>query len=163
MSPFWDRDKGKRAGTTDEYAIKKGDAKLVPSGGSGRLFLTNKGLIFRAGKERTVIRSSDLKDSGVRERTLRSPLLVVHTTGGELTFEVDGAKAWATAILTVRSSVVQPPPGPSAAPPAAQAGASTHTVEHHTVEREVVKVRCRYCGNLGDEREGKCASCGAAL
>lgn len=163
MSPFWDRGKGKRAGATDEYIIKKGDAKLVPSGGSGRLFLTNNGLIFRAGKERTVIRSHDLKDSGVRERTLRSPLLIVHTTGGELAFEVEAPKAWATAILTVRSTIAQPAPGLSVASPSAPAGVSTHTVEHHTVEREVVKVRCRYCGNLGDEREGKCPNCGAAL
>ena len=162
MTPLFGKFKH-AAPASDEYTIKKGDAKLVPSGGSGRLFLTNKGLIFRADKERTVVRASDLKDAGVRERTLRSPLLIVHTTGGELAFEVEGPKAWATAILTVRSSAGAPQAGAPAAPPVAQTGASTHTVEHHTIEREVVKVRCRYCGNLGDERDGKCARCGAAL
>ncbi|MDG7007743.1 MAG: PH domain-containing protein [Nitrososphaerota archaeon] len=31
------------------------------------------------------------------------------------------------------------------------------------VEREVVKVRCRYCGTLNDETAKACVSCGAAL
>ena len=32
-----------------------------------------------------------------------------------------------------------------------------------TIERQVVKPRCRYCGNLGDEIAGKCSKCGAGL
>ncbi|MFZ0700077.1 MAG: DUF6114 domain-containing protein [Thermoplasmata archaeon] len=39
----------------------------------------------------------------------------------------------------------------------------TSGMERHTIERQVVKVRCRYCGNLTDEVAGKCASCGAKL
>lgn len=39
----------------------------------------------------------------------------------------------------------------------------TYTLERHTVERQVVKVRCRHCGQLTDEVAGKCASCGAPL
>jgi Bacterial PH domain len=31
------------------------------------------------------------------------------------------------------------------------------------VEREVVKVRCRYCGTLNDESSKVCSSCGATL
>lgn len=49
------------------------------------------------------------------------------------------------------------------APPPAPAQPAPVATQTHTIEREVVKVRCRYCGNLGDERDGKCASCGAAL
>jgi rubrerythrin len=33
----------------------------------------------------------------------------------------------------------------------------------HTIERQVVKIRCRHCGNLVNEVEGKCPSCGAPL
>ncbi len=33
----------------------------------------------------------------------------------------------------------------------------------HTIERQVVKVRCRHCGKLGNEVDGKCPSCGAPL
>ena len=50
-----------------------------------------------------------------------------------------------------------PPPAPAPAQPAPVA------TQTHTIEREVVKVRCRYCGNLGYERDGKCPSCGASL
>ncbi len=163
MTPLFG--KPKHAPASDEYTIKKGDAKLVPSGGKGRLFLTNKGLIFHVGKDRTVVRASDLKDAGVRQRALRSPLLVVHTTGGELTFDVDGPTAWATAILTVRGAAAPAPPAaPTQAPIVVNVGQpAAAPVEHHTVERQIVKVRCRYCGNLQDERDGKCSSCGAAL
>ena len=52
----------------------------------------------------------------------------------------------------------KPAPPPAPAPARVQAAPQTHTIE-----REVVKVRCRYCGNLGDERDGKCSRCGAAL
>ena len=31
----------------------------------------------------------------------------------------------------------------------------------HTIERQVVKVRCKYCGGLYDEVAPKCPSCGA--
>jgi len=33
--------------------------------------------------------------------------------------------------------------------------------EKETVIREVVKVRCQYCGKLYDETRGKCPHCGA--
>ena len=42
-------------------------------------------------------------------------------------------------------------PAPSAAPASMT----------HTIERQVVKVRCRYCGGLYDEVAPKCPSCGA--
>jgi hypothetical protein len=55
--------------------------------------------------------------------------------------------------------VMSAPPyqqAPSAqAPPAG--GAST------VIEREVVKIKCRYCGALNDETAKACASCGASL
>ncbi len=44
---------------------------------------------------------------------------------------------------------------PSQAPPAG--GATT------VIEREVVKIKCRYCGALNDEAARACVSCGATL
>lgn len=44
--------------------------------------------------------------------------------------------------------------GPVQAPPTGGAA---------IVEREVVKVRCRYCGTLNDETAKTCVSCGATL
>lgn len=32
--------------------------------------------------------------------------------------------------------------------------------ETHTIERQVIKIRCGYCGSLYDEVEPKCPSCG---
>jgi hypothetical protein len=42
------------------------------------------------------------------------------------------------------------------------AGTGVRTIIH-TIERQVVKIRCRHCGNLVNEVEGKCPSCGAQL
>lgn len=36
-------------------------------------------------------------------------------------------------------------------------------VLQQTVERQVVKVRCRYCGSLADPTDVHCPSCGATL
>lgn len=54
--------------------------------------------------------------------------------------------ATAPAFRSAASSIVQRPP----------------TVIH-TIERQVVKIRCRHCGSLVNEVEGKCPSCGAPL
>jgi rubrerythrin len=35
------------------------------------------------------------------------------------------------------------------------------TVKETEIIREIVKIRCSYCGNLYDETEDKCPHCGA--
>lgn len=45
--------------------------------------------------------------------------------------------------------------------PPVQAPPATGTTA--VVEREVVKIRCRYCGTLNDETAKACVSCGASL
>lgn len=52
------------------------------------------------------------------------------------------------------------PPAYQQAPPAQAPPAERDTT---VIEREVVKVRCRYCGTLNDETAKACASCGATL
>lgn len=60
---------------------------------------------------------------------------------------------WVQSITAAKASV----PHPHAPPPVA-----THTIERH-IERHIVKIRCRHCGTLSDERNDRCPSCGAAL
>jgi hypothetical protein len=47
-------------------------------------------------------------------------------------------------------------PSPEATPPKAQ----PITIKEREVIREIVKVRCRHCGNLYDERDNRCPHCG---
>ena len=51
-------------------------------------------------------------------------------------------------------------PGSQVAPPAQTPSAGGQTA---VVEREVVKIKCRYCGTLNDETARACVSCGATL
>lgn len=37
---------------------------------------------------------------------------------------------------------------------------SQPTVKEREIIREIVKIRCPYCGNLYDETENKCPNCG---
>jgi hypothetical protein len=48
-------------------------------------------------------------------------------------------------------------------PPSAPASSATHTTEREVVTREIVMVRCRFCGHLNDQVSPKCAQCGAPL
>ena len=63
------------------------------------------------------------------------------------------------AAASYRSYTYIPPTTNPAVPPPLVAP----VVIHQTVEHDVVMVRCRYCGTLGDPRSGRCAACGAAL
>ena len=47
--------------------------------------------------------------------------------------------------------------------PVAQNVAPPPPMPAEVVEKEVVKVRCRYCGTLNDESSRVCSSCGATL
>ena len=104
-------------------------------------------------------------DRGFRRSTLK---LVLRFGGEPLALQdlpnSDAEKAYALVRENLGRQQAPPPQnamnatsyqGPEQAPPAG----GTTTV----VEREVVKVRCRYCGTLNEETAKSCASCGAAL
>jgi DNA-directed RNA polymerase subunit RPC12/RpoP len=38
---------------------------------------------------------------------------------------------------------------------------TTQIIREREITREIVKVRCQYCGSLYDERENRCPDCGA--
>ncbi|HXY11893.1 MAG TPA: hypothetical protein VEJ85_00140 [Thermoplasmata archaeon] len=57
-----------------------------------------------------------------------------------------------------RTPMIQQVSDPSVPPPVIQP-----VVVQQTVEHDIVKVRCSYCGNLCDETAKACPSCGAPM
>jgi hypothetical protein len=79
----------------------------------------------------------------------RARYIVLEFPTGTLRLDVVDPVKWFEAVAAAKASLAS-----------VHAPASRST---HTVEREVVKVRCRHCGTLSDERVARCSSCGAAL
>jgi hypothetical protein len=79
----------------------------------------------------------------------RARFVSLETSLGEVLLDVVDPPKWLAAIAAARAGV-------------AHASAAPATVTH-TIERHVVKIRCRHCGTLSDERQDRCPSCGAAL
>jgi hypothetical protein len=81
---------------------------------------------------------------------LRRPrYIVLEFPTGKLRLDVVDPGAWRDAVAKAKASL----PHPHAAGPTAT----------HTIERHVVKIRCRHCGTLASELLSRCPSCGAAL
>lgn len=148
-----------------EYAIvRSADGPAPAVGAEGVLYLTSQRVIFevpvprglagalRGGRgTRTALEApiATLRGAAVVRRRLGRERLAIETDRLRATFDVLQPSAWAHAIATARRA------GPSA---------PDRPVERiHTIERQVVKVRCRYCGALGNEVDGRCPSCGAPL
>jgi len=139
------------------YVVLEGEEVPGAAHGPGVLYLTTHRLVFESGRarglargepSRTVLDASlhEVRNVGVPRRRLGRERLLVELTLGRPVFDVLDPHAWASAIAQAKRAL---PIG----------GASSTTL----IERQVVKVRCRYCGHLGDEVVGRCASCGAAL
>ncbi|MCI4324902.1 MAG: hypothetical protein L3K00_03330 [Thermoplasmata archaeon] len=79
----------------------------------------------------------------------RARYIVLEFPPGKLRLDVVDPARWYEAIAAAKAELA------SAHAPVPRAT--------HTVEREVVKIRCRHCGTLSDERMSRCASCGASL
>ena len=132
--------------------------------GPGVLYLTTQRLIFESsvssglvrglmlGRETVTVLETPLghvRNASVRRGRLGRARLQLELTVGRPSFDVLDPEAWTAAIATAKQSM----------PPPAVGGAVTM----HTIERQVVKIRCRYCGSLGNEVDGRCPTCGAAL
>jgi len=79
----------------------------------------------------------------------RARYVSIETTVGILRLDVVDPPKWLAAFVGARAGIRHP---------AAPSAPATHTIERH-----IVKIRCRHCGTLSDERHGTCPSCGAAL
>ncbi len=142
------------------YAVIESDHRPQDIRGPGVLYLTNYRVLFEApssrgrvrdfvrGRESRVVFSSSLQeitDVTVRRGRLGKSRLIVEAGRWRPAFDVLDPDAWAGSIAQAKRA----PLPPSAAPV--------------IIERQVVKVRCRYCGSLGNEVDGRCPYCGAAL
>ena len=145
------------------YAVADpGEPSLERPKGPGVLYVTNQRLVFEARAPRRGLarRSRDgpetqlevpldqVRNVSVRRARVGRPRLSLELPHGRPTFDVLEPDGWAGAIAQAKRAY--PPPS-----------AAWRTV--HTIERQVVKVRCRFCGTLGNEVDGRCPSCGAPL
>ncbi|HTW39321.1 MAG TPA: hypothetical protein VMF04_00435 [Thermoplasmata archaeon] len=132
--------------------------------GPGVLYLTTQRLVFESsvspglvrglvqGRETVTVLDAPIahvRNASVRRRRLASDLLVVELTAGRPTFDVLDPEGWISQIGAAKRTT---PPALTSPPVFVQ-----------TIERQVVKVRCRYCGSLGNEVDGRCPNCGAPL
>ncbi len=141
------------------FAVLKSGVTPESALGPGVLYLTNHRLVFESGRAgrfgrrtpaATVVEAplTEVRDVGVSRRRVGAPRLEVVLTVGRPVFDVLEPQEWAAAIALAKRSY--PPPGMAVS-------------ERVTIERQVVKIRCRYCGTLGNEVDGRCPSCGAPL
>jgi hypothetical protein len=145
------------------YAVANSGEGAGSPYGPGVLYVTTARIVFEAPVTRnrivrraageTVIQLDvslhDLRNVSVRRGRIGRPRLVLELTRGRPSFDVLEPEAWAGTIAQAKRALPAPP-GPG--------GGIVHTIE-----RQVVKVRCRFCGALGNEVDGRCPSCGAPL
>ena len=146
------------------YAVADpGDRSERPPQGPGVLYVTNHRLVFEArvtrrrlaGRSRAETETQlevsldHLKNVSVRRPRVGRPRLVLELLSGRPTFDVLDPDGW-TGTIAQAKRAFPPPLGPG--------GRMVHTIE-----RQVVKIRCRFCGSLGNEVDGRCPTCGAPL
>jgi hypothetical protein len=150
-----------------EYAVLlDGHGPGIVRKSAGVLYLTNHRCLFETsisrGVVRTLVRGRDpvvllesalpaLRNVTVLRPRIGKPRLLIETRQARATFDVLDPDAWFQAVAEARQAL----PSPYVPPPSA--------ITTHTIERQVVKVRCRFCGSLGNEVDGRCATCGAPL
>ena len=144
------------------YAVLETGTKERSRRRAGVLYLTTERLVFESPDSRGLVRDwvggrdvamlvdeplGRLRNVSVRRGRFGRTRLVVDGGDGRGVLDVLEPDAWAMAIADARR--------------AAELSAGTgRGLPVHPV-RTVVKVRCRYCGGLGDETADRCASCGA--
>jgi len=139
------------------------------------VLITNQRVIFRhphamgLKKDYTDYSYRDISNVVMEKGLMRSTVKLVLRFGGEpLAMESIPNSDAQTAYGLIRENLarVQSPvpqnmmnaPASQQSPPAGPpAGGQT------VIEREIVKIKCRYCGALNDETSTACSSCGAKL
>jgi len=145
------------------YAVMEGYGPEAYRG-PGVLYLTTQRLVFESsvspgivrglvrGRETVTVLDAPLahvRNATVRRSRIGADRLTVELTAGRPSFDVLDPDGWIGQIAAAKRAL----PNPLTSPP----------IFLQTVERQVVKVRCRYCGGLGNEVDGRCPNCGAAL
>jgi hypothetical protein len=132
--------------------------------GPGVLYLTSQRLVFESsispglmrgllqGRETVTVLDAPLahvRNASVQRRRLGNDRLHVELTTGRPSFDVLDPEGWIGQLAAAKRAL----PSTLTSPP----------VFVQTIERQVVKVRCRYCASLGNEIDGRCPNCGAPL
>ncbi|HLN52024.1 MAG TPA: hypothetical protein VK455_08260 [Thermoplasmata archaeon] len=145
------------------YAVSDGGEGSVPPKGPGVLYVTNLRVVFEtpmargiigrrpagATELRLVASLHELRNVSVHRGRIGRPRLVLDLPHARPSFDVLEPEAWVGTIAQAKRAL----PAPSS-----YGGGPVHTIE-----RQVIKVRCRFCGALGNEVDGRCPSCGAPL
>jgi hypothetical protein len=146
------------------YAVLERPEGGATRGGPGVLYLTNRRLLFEAPASRGLVRDllqgrenhlawherlPEIRNVAVRRGRIGRARLVVEAANGRPVFDLLDPDAWAGAIAEARHGAM---PSQGAVPTVVQ-----------TVEREIVKIRCRYCGRLANEVNSRCPACGGPL
>lgn len=143
------------------YAVIGSEHRPEGVRGPGVLYLTNQRLVFEAPASRGMVKDflqgrdsrlvfdhtlHEIVNATVRRGRVGGPRLIVEVQNERVSFDVLEPDAWLSAIAQTKRVF---------------ASSEAHIAK--VIERQVVKVRCRYCGSLGNEVEGRCPYCGAAL
>ena len=146
------------------YAVLGGESPTEVRG-PGVLYLTTQRLVFEMPVPRGAVRGlvrgrgtttvldaalAQVRNASVRRPRLGRAWLVLELTEGRPAFDVLDPEEWAAAIASAKRS----------APPTTALGVPLFPP---VIEREVVRVRCRYCGSLAREADRRCPACGAPL
>ena len=131
--------------------------------GRGTFFLTSARLVVEEPRTRRLrpaevhtvldVPLDAITNASVASVLRRPRYLLIEMGAQKLRAEVVDPTKWVHALQAAK---VGPP---RVAPPPVAA----HSTTVHTIERQVVKVRCRHCGTLSDEVLSRCPSCGAPL
>jgi len=146
------------------YAVFEASDGSSPRRNAGVLYLTNHRLLFESAVSRGLVRDflggresrlvleaalGDLRNLSIRRGRIGGPRLVVELHQTRPAFDLLEPEEWMAAIAQARRDL----PAPGARGPTTP----------QLIERQVVKVRCRYCGTLGGEADMRCPSCGGPL
>jgi hypothetical protein len=95
-----------------------------------------------------------ITNASIRVRLRRAVALEIEAGHSRYELRVVDPPRWSKALAEAKVAHV---------PHGARPGNAPEAVATHTIERHVVKVRCRHCGTLSNELLAKCPSCGAPL
>lgn len=131
--------------------------------GRGTFFLTSTRLVVEEPRARRLrpaevhtvldVPLAAITNASVAAVLRRPRYLLIEMGAQKLRADVVDPMKWVHAIQSAKSGPLRREPAPT----------TVATVTIHTIERQVVKVRCRHCGTLSDEVQDRCPSCGAPL
>lgn len=160
--------------------LKERNVIITNSGRNGILFLTNQRIYMeRIEVEKKML---GLKEERTEHMVLQIPLnfingvsadknliikshiLKISTAKANYTFRVENPENWKEKIISAKKGDALPGNSTTNAITVnVVQQAPTQSIQKEVVERQVVKIRCRYCGTLVEETIGKCPKCGAQL